>query len=118
MASCNSLNASGDVQYEFTANQAGDTQITLDDSGGVGSATDLNVTNRTATTLDIESSTGSDATVPFATDTLAGLMTAADKDKLDILATALSTLPVAMVLQQLAITLQLTKLQILPAPCQ
>ena len=77
------LNTSGDVQYEFTANQAGDTQITLDDSGGVGSATDLSVNNRTATTLDIASSTGADATVPFATDTLAGLMTAADKDKLD-----------------------------------
>ena len=77
------LDADGEVQYEFTANQAGDTQITLSDDGGVGSATDLNVTERTATTLDIESSTGADARVPFATDTLAGLMTAADKNKLD-----------------------------------
>ena len=77
------LNADGDVQYEFTANQAGDTQITLSDDGGVGSATDLSVINRGTETLDVDSSTGSEATIPAATTSLAGLMTAADKTKLD-----------------------------------
>ena len=40
--------------------------------GGVG-ATDLGIANRTATTLDITSSTGADATVPFADEAQAGL---------------------------------------------
>lgn len=51
--------------------------------GTPGGATDLGVDDITATTLDITSSTGNDATVPSATDASAGLMTAADKAKLD-----------------------------------
>jgi hypothetical protein len=46
-------------------------------------STDLAVANKTATTLDVTSSTGSDATLPAATDTEAGLFTAAQKTKLD-----------------------------------
>ena len=42
----------------------------------------LSVTNRTATTLDVASSTGTDATLPPATTSLAGLMSASDKIKL------------------------------------
>jgi hypothetical protein len=38
---------------------------------------------RDATTVTVESDTGTDAVLPAATDTLAGVMTAADKDKLD-----------------------------------
>ncbi len=45
--------------------------------------TDLAIANRTATTLDVTSSTGTDATVPFATTSLAGLLVATDKTKLD-----------------------------------
>ena len=45
--------------------------------------TDLSIANRNASTLDIASSTGTDATVPAATTTEAGLQTAADKTKLD-----------------------------------
>ena len=45
--------------------------------------TDLSVSNRTTTTLDVLSSTGADATLPFATNLLAGLLIADDKTKLD-----------------------------------
>lgn len=49
---------------------------------GLG-GTDLWIAARTDTTLNITSSTGVDATVPEATQLLAGLMTAPDKTKLD-----------------------------------
>lgn len=52
-------------------------------SGGGGGATDLSIVNRGASTLDIASSTGTDATVPAATASLAGLATAAQVAKLD-----------------------------------
>jgi hypothetical protein len=42
--------------------------------GGPGDPTNLSITNRTATGLDVASSTGNDATVPLATETLAGLL--------------------------------------------
>ena len=45
--------------------------------------TDLGVANNTVSTLDITSSTGTDATIPAALTTAAGLMSAADKTKLD-----------------------------------
>lgn len=45
--------------------------------------TDLSVANRTANTLDVTSSDGTDATLPEATATEAGLLTAVDKVKLD-----------------------------------
>ena len=51
-------------------------------SGG-GGATDLGVANRNATTLDVTSSSGDNATIPAATDLLAGLMSASDKGKID-----------------------------------
>ena len=41
--------------------------------------TNLAIDNRTATTLDITSSTGTDATIPAVTTTLSGLMTGTDK---------------------------------------
>lgn len=67
----------------------------IDESGtprsiqGTGSgATNLAVANNTATTLDVTSDTGTDATIPSAKPgTTAGLMTAADKTKLDGVAT-------------------------------
>ena len=45
--------------------------------------TDLGIANRDSVDLDVTSSTGNDVTIPAATASLAGLMTAADKDKLD-----------------------------------
>jgi hypothetical protein len=52
-------------------------------TGGVDVQTDLGIDNRGIETLDITSSTGTDVTIPAATDALAGLMTAADKATLD-----------------------------------
>lgn len=52
-------------------------------SGGGGGSTDLGIANRTSTSLDVTSSTGNDATVPEATSSLAGLLNATDKTKLD-----------------------------------
>jgi len=56
---------------------------TLIPTGGGAGSTDLSVTNRTGTTLDIDSSTGADATVPASSSTEAGLMTATQFNKLD-----------------------------------
>lgn len=50
--------------------------------GGGGGVTDLTFT-RDATTVTVESSTGTDAVLPAATTTEAGVMSAADKTKLD-----------------------------------
>ena len=47
------------------------------------SSTNLSIANKTATTLDILSDTGTDATVPQATITEAGLLIATDKVKLN-----------------------------------
>lgn len=58
----------------------------LDGITGSGT-TDLAVENRDADSLDITSSTGSDAVVPVATTSLAGLLSATDKTKLDAVAT-------------------------------
>ena len=52
---------------------------------GTGGETDLSVGDRTATTMDIDSSSGADATLPAASDTEAGLATAADRQQLDAL---------------------------------
>jgi hypothetical protein len=45
--------------------------------------TDLGLANNTGTNIDVTSSDGTDATLPPATTSLAGLMTGADKTKLD-----------------------------------
>ncbi len=50
--------------------------------GGALVKTDLSIANRTSTTFDILSSSGTGVTLPFATTTLAGLMLAADYTKL------------------------------------
>lgn len=51
--------------------------------GGGGTATNLSVGSRTATTMVIGSSTGSGATLPSASTTQAGLLSAADKAKIN-----------------------------------
>ena len=53
--------------------------------------TDLAVGNRGATTLDVTSSTGTDATIPEASTSEAGLESAADKFKLDGIAAGATT---------------------------
>jgi len=58
---------------------AGDTGWVL-----VGESTDLSF-DRDSTTVTVESSTGTDAVLPAATDTLAGVMPSADKIKVDFL---------------------------------
>lgn len=47
-------------------------------------ATNLSIANNTSTTIDVVSDTGTDATIPSATTSLAGLQSAADKTKLNI----------------------------------
>jgi hypothetical protein len=54
----------------------------LDGLSGSGE-TNLSIENRTDETLDVASDTGTDATIPKATTSLAGLMSAADKVRLD-----------------------------------
>lgn len=51
-------------------------------AGGSGS-TNLGIGTKTGTTVEVTSDTGTDAVVPAATVTEAGLLTAADKSKLD-----------------------------------
>lgn len=52
-----------------------------------GGATNLSIVNRGASTLDVASDTGTDATIPAATTSLTGLLTGADKARLDGIAT-------------------------------
>ena len=55
-----------------------------DDLSGTGSSsTNLGVANITASTLEVTSDTGTNATLPAASTTTAGLMTSTDKSKLD-----------------------------------
>lgn len=55
--------------------------------GGAEIRTDLSILNRNATTLDIASNTGDDVTIPAATVSLSGLMTAAGFTKLGTIET-------------------------------
>jgi hypothetical protein len=73
------------VTYDNTTSglTAGDVQAAIDELAALAHSTNLGVANITATNLDVTSDTGTDATLPAATGSLAGLMTAADKTKLD-----------------------------------
>ncbi len=70
----------GGGELEFNSGD-GSTPFVFTTGGGAGN-TDLGIANRTSTTLDVTSSTGNDATLPSASNTEAGLMSAADKFKL------------------------------------
>ena len=72
-----STNSSGGVEFD------GPTAAAIAALGGTSTPTNLAVAARGATTLDVTSDTGTDATLPAATSALAGLMSAADKTKLD-----------------------------------
>ena len=64
--------------------------------GGGGGGANLTVANRTAENLDVASDSGADATLPAATEALAGLLTAADKSKLDGIAAGADVTPDAL----------------------
>jgi hypothetical protein len=53
----------------------------------ISGSTNLSMANRTTNTLDVLSDTGTDITLPAVTTSLSGLMTGADKTKLDGVAT-------------------------------
>ena len=53
--------------------------VTINATGGGSGATNLGINSRNANTLDVTSSTGTNATIPAATTTLAGLLSASDK---------------------------------------
>ncbi len=61
---------------------AGNAFATVADIPAPGGA-NLGIGSRTTTTLDVTSDSGTDATVPAATTSLAGLLTSTDKTKLD-----------------------------------
>jgi hypothetical protein len=65
------------------------------EGGGPGGTTNLSIANRNTDTLDIASSSGADATVPAATTSLTGLMSAADKTKLNSIGTGANVASVA-----------------------
>ena len=85
------LNVNGTAAFSgkvtSAATVAGDAATTLTTKGYVdsiaGGGTNLGISNRTATTLEVTSSTGTNATVPAASTTEAGLMTDAQFDKLN-----------------------------------
>lgn len=68
--------------YVYVDGGVGNSGWRVQDQAGAGS-TNLSLGNQTATGLDVVSSTGTDASIPAATVSLAGLLSAADKSKLD-----------------------------------
>ncbi len=73
--------ASATTGYILTKDGSGN--ATFQPAPGGGGGTNLSIANITANTLDIASDTGTDATVPAATTTTAGLLTDADKTLVD-----------------------------------
>ena len=69
----------------ITLDADGNTITIAASGGGGGGATNLSVTSRTSTALTVASDTGTDAVIPAASSTEAGLLVAADKVKLDAL---------------------------------
>jgi hypothetical protein len=67
--------------WQFTSKEYVDSMVS---TGGEGSGnTDLSTTQSEATTVTINSNTGTDATIVAATSSVAGIMTATDKLRLD-----------------------------------
>ncbi len=80
------LTASGDGTLYLTD----DGTYKTASGGGGGGNTNLSITNKTSTTFDLLSSTGTDVTIPQASISEAGLLVASDKVKLNNLGTASS----------------------------
>lgn len=96
------ITVSGDIKLETIGSlqtfTGGIKDITIDKHGrvtqvieGAYANTNLSITNKLADTFRLNSSTGTDVTVPKATQTEAGLMSAGDKVQLDALAAASGT---------------------------
>lgn len=76
--------AGGTLQIATSANPSGNRiDVLISATGGAGAGTNLGVANITNTSLDITSDTGTDATVPAATSTAAGLLTGTLKSQYD-----------------------------------
>mgnify|MGYP003120166763 CR=1 FL=1 len=78
--------AAGEIAVNYNANSPA---LYIEDAGGsvvkiANGVTDLGTANVTTTTLDVTNSTGTDATLPAATTSTAGLLSSADKTKLDL----------------------------------
>ena len=78
--------AAGEIAVNYNANSPA---LYIEDAGGsvvkiANGVTDLGTANVTTTTLDVTNSTGTDATLPAATTSAAGLLSSADKTKLDL----------------------------------
>jgi len=82
--------AEAGVPKALTASEV-QTLINVEDGAQVNVDTDLGVANKTATTLDITSSTGTSTTVPQASTTEAGLLNSTDKQKIDHLTVTAAT---------------------------
>jgi hypothetical protein len=74
--------ASANNEYVLTKDTATGNAVYKPAAGG-GSGTNLSIGTTTSTTVDINSDTGNNATIPAATTTVAGLLIASDKTKLD-----------------------------------
>ena len=73
------------MYYYCTSHAAMKGEIKIVDASGGSSVTNLGLSNQGASTLTLTSSTGSDIAIPMAgASNNAGLMTDADKDKLDL----------------------------------
>lgn len=81
------LQQSGTITKLIARSTGGGSDATGETGGGGGDPTNLSLGTITGTTIPILSSTGTDVNLPVATGTLAGLESAADKTKLDGIAT-------------------------------
>ena len=79
--------------------------ITIADLPSVAGTTNLSIGTTTSTTLDVNSDTGSNATIPASSITEAGLMVAADKVKLDSLSTTSNPFPIVQARRTTAFSL-------------
>ncbi len=74
--------ANSNNEYVLTKDTTTGNAIFKPAAGG-GSGTNLSIGTTTSTTVDINSDTGNNATIPAATTSVAGLLIASDKTKLD-----------------------------------
>ena len=72
-----------DTKYELSVESDGTQSWTVAAAPGSPDPTNLAISGRDADSLEVTSSTGTDATIPSATTSLAGLMSGADKTKLE-----------------------------------
>lgn len=77
------INTTTDEEFVCADATDGAAVWTSTTAGTSGGATNLSIANRGTSTLDVASDTGTDATIPAATTSETGLLTAADKTKLD-----------------------------------